>query len=526
MGAEHVPGMAFQPGEKIKGYEILKAFDPGGFAFAGKAKAPSGRPVFFKKYKKPGGMSPWLDGFIAYQAELKNRIQIAPNARNLCYEFIEFFEMRLDGGAVPKRAYYQVFEWVEGGKDLRIVVDELKASPAAYDWRQRDIFSRVMLAGVNAIHQEAGVIHTDLKPENFYLLPAPETTAKWKVRVIDMDFSILDGQTAPWDGHEGYVGTPGYMSPEHLAKKVPQKASDVFTCALMLGELIGGGHPAGESFDDYEDKVTNGRLAPVEIQHPLEKTPDLKFVNHVINGCLRLEAPKRPTVMQVLQALNGVLPEWDGLRPGSGTKISPPAPPKKETAPVIVKQPAEASVKVGQSVSISVEANGTDLCFQWRKNGFPVPSGAAARLDIRSAQVADSGHYDVSITNAGGTVLSHRAELKVTSAPVPTPAPPPALSAKGINLTGPNGKVLESRISSKFGGAALKSFGAEFGKYLSNEQFYLYKADERWFVEHCQGAINPTKVNGNVLTAPIAVTNGMVITVGKTGVCPVTLHLG
>jgi len=529
MGAEHVPGMAFQPGEKIKGYEILKAFDPGGFAFAGKAKAPSGRVVFFKKYKKPGGMSPWLDGFIAYQAELKKRIQSAPNARNLCYEFIEFFEMRLDGGAVPKRAYYQVFEWVEGGKDLRAVTDGLKASPSAYDWRQREIFSRVMLAGVNAIHQEAGVIHTDLKPENFYLLPAPETVAKWKVRVIDMDFSILEGKTAPWDGHEGYVGTPGYMSPEHFAKKVPLKASDVFTCALMLGELIGGGHPAGESFDDYEDKVTNGRLAPVEIQQSLEKAPDLKFVNHVINGCLRLEADKRPTVMQVLQALNGVLPEWDGHRPGSRREISSPEPLKKEIAPVIVKQPVEASVKLGQSVSLSVEANGANLRFQWRKNGYAIPKGEEARLDIHSAEIADSGSYDVAVINAGGTVVSQRVELRVASALGPSRTSPPvpqSLSNKSIKLTGPNGQVLESRISSKFGSAALKSFGAEFGKYLSNEQFHLYKTEERWFVEHCQGAVNPTKANGNVLTAAIAVTNGMVITVGKTGVCPVTLNLG
>jgi len=320
------------------------------------------------------------------------------------------------------------------------------------------------------------------------------------------------------------------MSPEHFAKKVPLKASDVFTCALMLGELIGGGHPAGESFDDYEDKVTNGRLAPVEIQQPLEKAPDLQFVNHVINGCLRLEPEKRPTVMQVLQALNGVLPEWDGHRPSSGKKTSSPEPARKETAPVIAKQPADASVKVGQSVSLSVEATGTNLRFQWRKNGSAVPGGAAARLDIRSAQMADSGNYDVSITNAGGTVVSHRAELRVASAPVPTPVvpptPPPTLSNKSIKLTGPNGQVLESRISSKFGSAALKSFGAEFGKYLSNEQFHLYKTEERWFVEHCQGAVNPTKVNGNVLTAAIAVTNGMVITVGKTGVCPVTLNLG
>jgi serine/threonine protein kinase len=105
-----------------------------------------------------------------------------------------------------------------------------------------------MLAGINAIHR-AGVIHTDLKPENFYLLPDPAMAVKYKLRVIDMDFSLLEGKQAPWHGHEGYVGTPGYLSPEHLAGKVPVKASDVFTLGLILGQVLGGGHPAAPSLD-------------------------------------------------------------------------------------------------------------------------------------------------------------------------------------------------------------------------------------------------------------------------------------
>jgi serine/threonine protein kinase len=212
MSTEYSSGVKFKEGDRIRGYEILRAFDPGGFAFSAKAKAPTGRPVFFKKYKRPGGSSPWLAGFITYQTELKRRVQADAAARSLCYEFIEFFEMSKPGGTVPLRAFYQVFEWVEGGKDLSKVVEEIRTSPAADDWNQRVIFARVMVAGVNAIHR-AGVIHTDLKPENFYLLPEPAIAAKYKLRVIDMDFSLLDGKQAPWHGHEGYVGTPGYLSP-------------------------------------------------------------------------------------------------------------------------------------------------------------------------------------------------------------------------------------------------------------------------------------------------------------------------
>lgn len=225
MSTEYVSGFKFSAGDKIKGYTIVKAFDPGGFAFAGKAKAPDGKHVFFKKYKRPGAASKWYDAFVAYQMELKQRIQSNGASSNLCYKFVEFFELKKEGGAVPLRAFYQVFEWVEGGTDLRGVINALRTNPEAFDWKQRVIFARVMMAGISAIHK-TGIVHSDVKPENFYLLPA-DTSAKYALRVIDMDFSLLEDKQAPWHA-EGYVGTQGYMSPEHLVGQVPQRASDVF----------------------------------------------------------------------------------------------------------------------------------------------------------------------------------------------------------------------------------------------------------------------------------------------------------
>jgi eukaryotic-like serine/threonine-protein kinase len=52
---------------------------------------------------------------------------------------------------------------------------------------------------------------------------------KYRLKIIDMDFSFFTDKKAPWDGHEGYFGTPGYMSPEHMTRQVPGPASDVFT---------------------------------------------------------------------------------------------------------------------------------------------------------------------------------------------------------------------------------------------------------------------------------------------------------
>ena len=55
---------------------------------------------------------------------------------------------------------------------------------------------------------------------------------------------MLTDEQAPWHGHQGYVGSDNYRSPEHFtAGAVPGAASDVFTCGLILYQLLAGQHP-------------------------------------------------------------------------------------------------------------------------------------------------------------------------------------------------------------------------------------------------------------------------------------------
>ena len=87
-------------------------------------------------------------------------------------------------------------------------------------------------------------MHADLKPANAYLIEDPTIGSGYQLKLIDMDFSLLADRRAPWHGYQGYVGTDNYRSPEHLTRgAVPGLASDVFTCGLMLYELLAGEHP-------------------------------------------------------------------------------------------------------------------------------------------------------------------------------------------------------------------------------------------------------------------------------------------
>ena len=467
MSRECTSAAKYKEGDIIKGYKIEKVFDPGAMAYASKAIAPSGRPVFFKKYKMPGGDTPWLQGFIDYQNELKRRVTGDSLTRELCYEFIEFFDRSKTIGSDSLKAFYQVFEWVEGGSDLRKVLDKLKSDPAAYDWGQRTAFARVMVAGIFAIHK-AGVIHTDLKPENFYLVPAPKIVFKWKIRVIDMDWSLLEGKQAPWHGQEGYVTTPGYASPEHLNRGVPERASDVFTLGLIIGELLGAGHPAAKSpggIDNYNELVLNGKLSSIEIQQPLERVADIDFLNHVVNACFRLDATSRPTAEQLLRALNGNLNEFDGKSP-SGT-------------------PEHITVKIEDKKAEDKKAE--------------VKKAEVKKVEVKKVEVKKAEVKKVEVKKILGT---------------------------SVELQGPSGAVVSAGIATKFGRNHFKAWGVDYEKFMSPEQFHVFRdSSGNWMIEHCSYAKNVTNADGNPISSPALVRDGMLLSLGKTGKCPITLKL-
>ena len=102
-----------QKGNRINGYLIQVPFDPGAMSHSAKALSPSGDIVFFKQYKLPTVRSSWYQDFVKYQKEMKRRIE-SSDAKEFCYRFLDFFESK-DSGI---RAYYQVFEFISGGKDL------------------------------------------------------------------------------------------------------------------------------------------------------------------------------------------------------------------------------------------------------------------------------------------------------------------------------------------------------------------------------------------------------------------------
>ena len=84
-------------------------------------------------------------------------------------------------------------------------------------------------------------------------------------------------------------------------------------------------------------------------------------------------------------------------------------------APVIVAQPQPAiqTVNLGATVALAVSASGVpQLKYLWQQNGTPV-GGNSSTLVLSNVSRAQSGTYSVTVTNAGGSVVSSNAVVKV-----------------------------------------------------------------------------------------------------------------
>ena len=303
-------------------YEIEEDLSVGAFSVAYAALKPDGKRVFLKQYKSPSRLVDWYRPSIDYQNELKRRVSENPMLVSRTYDFIDFFE--------ADRAFIQVFGFIEGGKDLRDYLRE-----GRMPFRQRWEFATLFLLTLQRFH-DAGIVHSDLKPENIYLMPASGPGGGWNVKLIDFDFTVLSGLKAPWHGSMGYVGTPRYLSPEHLRGEVPEALSDVFTAAIICHELLcEGGHPYPDEDGAYREAVLAGRVSPPRFVVP--ETPELAEFGGLLTRALSPRASDRPTAGELhhaLQRARGAFPRFGKTdRPTAAPDPMPEPPPTSMPAP-------------------------------------------------------------------------------------------------------------------------------------------------------------------------------------------------
>jgi len=147
---------------------------------------------------------------------------------------------------------YLVMEYVDG-PSLRQVIDELRGG---FPISAVVTIMRGVLQALVAAHG-SGMIHRDIKPANILLGQPLEKIASipdQAVKVTDFGLGQIGGATAQsimqsgsmlTDEGRSIAGTLAYMSPEQKEGKDIDARSDLYSCGLVLYEMLTGERPQG-----------------------------------------------------------------------------------------------------------------------------------------------------------------------------------------------------------------------------------------------------------------------------------------
>jgi serine/threonine-protein kinase len=107
----------------------------------------------------------------------------------------------------------------------------------------------IMRPVLSALHYAhgLGVVHRDLKPENIMVIPRHGLFSHESVKLLDFGIAKI-GEETKGATHKltqvGLVlGTPGYMSPEQAMGQAADVRTDIYSCGVLLYEMLTGHRP-------------------------------------------------------------------------------------------------------------------------------------------------------------------------------------------------------------------------------------------------------------------------------------------
>jgi len=267
-------------GETLQGkkysYTIDKILNDGA-SIVYRAKRNDGKDIFLKQFKEPiSSMDDW-DDFIKFQHSVLNTLlQLPQNIIEINYEYFESYGVHFHAKAF------------ENGKDLAKVIWEDKP-----DMETRLNFVTTTLGILNAVHKK-GVIHSDLKPEQFFIIPDSSIGMGHRVKLIDFDHCMI-----PSLNLSRPAGTAEWRSPEHIKESNIGFHSDIFTMGQIIYTLITGGRqPYKHSLDrdSYDSDILN-REGYISIDTLFKGAlpKGLSDISDIIDQMLDPDYMKRPT---------------------------------------------------------------------------------------------------------------------------------------------------------------------------------------------------------------------------------------
>ncbi|HEY6461399.1 MAG TPA: protein kinase [Polyangiaceae bacterium] len=207
-------------------------------------------------------------------------------------------------GELDDGSLYIIMEFLEG-KNLNQTVRSEGPFPM-----ERALPILIAVCGALDEAHKAGIIHRDLKPENIFLVQS--SVQRDYPKVLDFGLAkVGERQMRPGSvilTQEGMVfGTPEFMSPEQAQGKPLTPASDTYSLAVILYEILTGKLPFdAKSAMDYIQLHVSGKPAPLSQRVAGRTFPPL--LDQVMDRALAKRAEDRfPSAADFAAAMQIVL---------------------------------------------------------------------------------------------------------------------------------------------------------------------------------------------------------------------------
>ena len=225
-------------------------------------------------------------------------------------------------GELDDGSLYIIMEFLEG-KNLNQTVRAEGPFPM-----ERALPVLIAVCGALDEAHKAGIIHRDLKPENIFLVQSG--TFKDYPKLLDFGLAkVGERQMRPGSvmlTQEGMVfGTPEFMSPEQAQGKTLTPASDVYSIAVILYEVLTGKLPFdAKNAMDFIQLHVMGKPIPLSERVPGKTFPPL--LDQIMDRALAKRAEDRfSSAAELAAALQAVLDGATELPPAAGAAHRSPA---------------------------------------------------------------------------------------------------------------------------------------------------------------------------------------------------------